>query len=806
MKRDNTKYRFIVTMLIVIFAFAMVLIFSAQFAQGQELIRINPYAGLNSAFSRDLVKENQVIRLLNFWYHTPGDLEKRPGYSLFNHDHGAIDTYNVAGIYAATVKGAQHILVVTGDASVGDSERVGRLAIAEESRNDYDITTMRNLPPGNLYDWTTLKDTTFGVSGGAPMFNYTVDEGGKWTEPTPPGAPGATPIGDIGSGELFGVFQYAYGFFQRRMGPPSKPIRLQGQRTKLFGITPSIKKAAAARPRVVFRREVRINGDDTTRGTWNEADTILAVDSLVTFWIDSINDISGNDTAGVLTGGDVGGAYEIWSKTAAANDMTGEYPPGIPVWLFMDSCYDDPPTECAAGGDGLQDGVYAYGVSWFNNEGDTMPIMTIGLIDNTFDPDVFKHACSLKTFPTLPANVRMDSIILWRSDVDSAGGDNVFAPTDTTFFQIAKGAIGNFTVYQDKARDIPDSSLKYLGGNMFGFRHADSIPPLGANLFYKIPVPSQIEEHQDQLWLLSYEDQNSIQMSEVRILDSFPAGNSIVFPGAGGDSLTAIFAIGRFMVAAQSRSLYIVTGVDIFDFFKIKSESPIGVKAPQSVAVYQNTAFFVSETDIYAFSPPNSLKRISDEIHDLLDNISDAKKELAVGIVTDEGRYLLSINDTILVYDTRTASWSGQWSFSASSWTYANFDGNRELLFGSTTGDSLYVFNTGDTAIKDAGVMDTAIVRLPYIGPSGRILQITEVWLDRGGEGDSLLLRFFDESNTLVDSVWVGSGSLVQLIHPGAKVLGQALSLEIDDRGKNDSLVIRGIQLKPRNAGRPVGQ
>lgn len=743
-----------------------------------------------------------MIRLVNFWFHTPGDIRKRPGYSVFNHSHGGIDTFNVASVYAATVKGIQHILVITGDSSVGDSERNGRLALALETRDDYDLTKMQNLPPGNQYDWATLKDTTFGVSGGAPMFNYTVLEEGKWTEPTPPGAPGVTPIGDIGSGEVFGVFQYAYaleGVFSR-MGPPSKPIRLQGQRAKLFGLTPSIQEGVVERFRVIYRRDVRISGDDTTGGTWRQVDTIQQADSLETFAFDSIADISGNDTARNSSGG----AYDIWGDAnSSGTDETGENPPGFPVWFLTDSC-GTLADECD--GDGLQDGTYAYAVSWFNNEGDSMPIMNVGRIYNSRDPDVFAFQVELKTFPKLPTGVRMDSVILWRTDVDSGGVANTYDPADTTFFEIAKNVIVGLFTYFDTVTAIPDSTKKYLGGNMFGFRHADSIPPRGANLFYDIPSPSQIEEHQDQLWLLSYEDQNSISISEVRILDSFPAGNSIIFPDAESDSLTAIFEIGQFMVAAQSRSIYLVTGVDIFDFFKVKSESPVGVKAPQSVGIYLNTAFFLSETDIWTFSPPNSLNRISDEIHDLLDNISDSAKELAVGIVTDEGRYFLSINDTILVYDTRTSSWSGQWSFSGSSFAYATFDGRREILFGSTTEDILYVFNTGDTALTDAGVMDTAIVRLPYIGPTGRLFQITEIFLDRGGENDSLLLRFYDESDVVVDSVWATPDGFIQMILPGIDALGQALSIEIDDRGKNDSLIIRGLQLRVRDVGRVTGK
>ena len=757
-------------------------------AQGQlSPISFFTSGGQNSGMGRYTVKKEQAILFENLWYDNLGEPSKRPGFSVFNTNPGNKDTSNVTAVYATDLIGFQRILVVTGDSAGADSEVVGRLALAVEATNSYDTTEMSDIPPGNQYDFVTMKDTVFIASGGAPTISYydtkptssTRDGIATWTEHLAPGVPTPSPIGDPGSGNLTGVFIYALGYSNGDvMGPPSEPIRAVGQDVKVG----NLQRSSAGVSRVLYRLDIgnlSISGSDTS-----DYDSVAIIsDTDLTFWIDR----NGSDPT------INGRTPNTYANKANATSWNSDHQPGLPRRI----------STVAQGGAGQPVGCYAIGLSWFNGKGDTTPIMSVV----GFEKETLNEYILYKGFPKHPIRaLNMDSVIVWRTKSSVCVGDT-WEPGDTTFY-VARSVpmLGEDDTLHDSALDAA-LTVAYTGGNTYGSIHATGVPPLKATRFYIQPNAAYIEEHHQQLWVVPYDSMRSVFFSEIGILDSFPVSNELVFPDIDSDSCTGLKSVSDVMLVFFNRAIFRVAGVDRFDIIQFKTNQPIGCAAPGSIQVWNEVVYFVGQDGVYRMTATSPPEKVSEPIADLIDAASDAAKADARAIITDEGRYFLSFNGQLLVHDIIADSWSA-WDFDASSFTYAQFDGSRELLFGSVDGDSVYVFNTGDTAILDTGTEITSKLRLPFIQSRDMQTQIVKFGLDMtgtGNSGDSLLVNFYDEADSLVDSqTYATNLSTYQLFMAPTGAIGNSISMEIHDNRFHDTLTIHRVDVFTRTRGRRV--
>jgi hypothetical protein len=766
-------------------------LFLGAIALAQEPITVNPYSGLNSAYSRDLVKPTQAIRLQNYWFTTIGDLTKRPGFICFNSAPTSLDTFNVTALVGGYISDKELLLAVVGDADLADSLESGRLGMSILANDDYDSTTMQYLPPDNQYDYMILKDTVVIASGGAPTVTYTDSNGGNWWEITPPGAPLAVPIGDVGGGEVYGVFQYAWaretGNKTDDIGPPSIPIRLQGQRALVF-----IDRVGSG-ARGLYRRNTSLL--DTTTASWFKVDTITSPGT--TFSIDSLSvtTVLANDS----NPGQIHDVYQLGRASFQDNDY--QVGPGFPGVFNLANC-------APCDGNGIDTGIYAWGVSWFNREGDSTPIVTVAALRQNSDTSTQHKQVNFASFPVVPPYIDADSMILWRSPKQD-GGAGVWNPSDTEFYKIAQFSFNASGVsvpssYEDTMHDITLVTRdKYGGGNMYGSLWSDSVPGNSTVDIYRIPAAIQVEEHHRQLWTLNYTDMNALEFSEINILDSFPVSNKLSFPSTDNDSVMAFKSMSDKLVVWMRRSMWLVSGVDQYDIRKIKTTEPIGCIAPKSVAIYGNVALFLTADGVYEYSAGGTPKPISDDIRDKFMALSMSVKERGEAVFTDEGRYILSFESATYVYDIKVQGWT-EFTFGSSSWAYSNLTGSRKLWFGSRTGDSVMIFDTTVTGDQtDDTTHSAAILRLPYLGPYPDGWQIQDIGVARGGSGDSIRVVIYNGRNVAIDSVWMRPDSLYQRFAMNPSSEGSELSIEFDDRGLSDSLRIRTIHIWPRKVGGP---
>lgn len=123
-----------------------------------------------------------------------------------------------------------------------------------------------------------------------------------------------------------------------------------------------------------------------------------------------------------------------------------------------------------------------------------------------------------------------------------------------------------------------------------------SAPPLGSP-----PDLSLISEFKSRLWGVSKTDVNHIVYTETGFSYAWPGDNFLAVPRLGSDARGCTgFARRRDALGfGRSNGFYQIVGTSDTDIRIVNISENCGIEAPDSVAVYQDTAFFLWKDGVY---------------------------------------------------------------------------------------------------------------------------------------------------------------------------------------------------------------
>lgn len=135
-----------------------------------------------------------------------------------------------------------------------------------------------------------------------------------------------------------------------------------------------------------------------------------------------------------------------------------------------------------------------------------------------------------------------------------------------------------------------------------------SAPSLGTP-----PDLALIAEFRSRLFGVAKADPNYIYYTEVGVSYAWPSVNVIRVPRQGSDARGATgFARRRDALGiGRANGFYQITGTSISDFRIVNISENCGIEAPDSVAIYRDTAFFLWKDGVYQWDN-NGLRNVSE--------------------------------------------------------------------------------------------------------------------------------------------------------------------------------------------------
>lgn len=175
-----------------------------------------------------------------------------------------------------------------------------------------------------------------------------------------------------------------------------------------------------------------------------------------------------------------------------------------------------------------------------------------------------------------------------------------------------------------------------------------------------------------------------------------------------GDALVCGCCTSSRRLFFKSRSIFALYGSAPSEFFKTKIQSDYGTDAPRSVVVDGDDVYFFGSDGRFHLLSGNKPIVISFKVDNTCRNISKSMRAKVAG--TKYYHYILwsyadgaSVNNKVLVYDTRTGSWSRFHGISASCWhTIIHGAASYAAIFGGSPATSGRVY-TFDSGLSDDG-------------------------------------------------------------------------------------------------------
>jgi hypothetical protein len=121
-------------------------------------------------------------------------------------------------------------------------------------------------------------------------------------------------------------------------------------------------------------------------------------------------------------------------------------------------------------------------------------------------------------------------------------------------------------------------------------------PSLGAP-----PLLSIIGEFRERLWAVSPTDPDAVYYTETSKPWAWPLTNRIVIPKEGADDrgVTGILTRRESLAIGRQNRVVQIVGNSTADFRVVKLSEQVGVEAPDSVAVYKDSIFFLAKDGLY---------------------------------------------------------------------------------------------------------------------------------------------------------------------------------------------------------------
>lgn len=123
-----------------------------------------------------------------------------------------------------------------------------------------------------------------------------------------------------------------------------------------------------------------------------------------------------------------------------------------------------------------------------------------------------------------------------------------------------------------------------------------------------------IATHKDRLWGIPRGGDEEIAYCEAGKMYAWPLDNRLAAPNAGLDKrgVTSIIARKEALGFGRSGSLHQLAGTDVNSFRFVTISDRVGVESHESVAIYDDVAYFLARDGVYSWGP-NGIQCLSDK-------------------------------------------------------------------------------------------------------------------------------------------------------------------------------------------------
>lgn len=140
----------------------------------------------------------------------------------------------------------------------------------------------------------------------------------------------------------------------------------------------------------------------------------------------------------------------------------------------------------------------------------------------------------------------------------------------------------------------------------------------------------------------------------------WPAENVLELDPRDGDRITGLGTFGPYVLVFKSNKVWVIYDLDTGANRRLSNG--VGCVSHRSIAESPAGCFFLTEDQGVMLTDGSSLKRVSNRVQPLLDELQDAQRSRAAGVFHGDHYYLSistsgSFNDLTLDYDVQTDSW-----------------------------------------------------------------------------------------------------------------------------------------------------
>lgn len=206
--------------------------------------------------------------------------------------------------------------------------------------------------------------------------------------------------------------------------------------------------------------------------------------------------------------------------------------------------------------------------------------------------------------------------------------------------------------------DVSDAGLSLAAAPLLG------TPPADLEL---------INEFKERLWGKSSTNPDYLRFTEATKMYAWPSTNTLLIPRLGGDlrGITGIIPRREALIVGRQDRLFQVTGDSTLNFRVIKLKEGLGIESADSIVVFNDAAFWLSNQGVATMTEGGGVKVVSDDkvaswfTTDTYFNRS--RFQYAVGrIDQDRGKYQLLLSaagstnlDRWVEYDIDNGTWWG---------------------------------------------------------------------------------------------------------------------------------------------------
>lgn len=251
------------------------------------------------------------------------------------------------------------------------------------------------------------------------------------------------------------------------------------------------------------------------------------------------------------------------------------------------------------------------------------------------------------------------------------------------------------------AQTYTDKLAEHLLGTEESAARGD--PPTGANFLSRFKnrmVYARTSSNPSRIWLSNYE--LPAVVPDLTLLETEPnAGGYINVAHGEGEAIRGLCTYNDRLIILKQTSIWALVGTNFLDFTLQVVTRDLGCMSHKSIAQFQNGIIWYTGNEIILFDQ-SGFQVLSDPVKDHLDDIANAYRSQAVGVISDMRYFFFytptggTYNTKCIVYDLRMKGWTELtgWNVRCAMrmrgetevWTLVCGDSNAGFVWSSDTG------------------------------------------------------------------------------------------------------------------------